>query len=235
MTESDINGGLVQSATIQRWDKAYQFGSDKRYPNLDLVRLDAWFFEKSPGNLLEYGFGCGVNLLHLLDSGYNIDAVDIAPAAKELVATKLERTAISEDRCRLHLLGLGQEKLPFENECFDYITCVSVLSLLGSKKRIKMLLAEFNRVLKSGGKLIVDINDAQSDFARDGIPQGDDQFLYPASPVEGDLQTVTVCLRNIADFRDLVAPFFEIDDEGFSAHKLMHSQIHEFIFCCHKK
>ena len=28
---------------------------------------------------------------------------------------------------------------------------------------------------------------------------------------------------------------YEIDYEGFSAHKIMHSQICEFIFCCHKK
>ena len=35
---------LVQKDVLTRWDNAAAKGdSDKRYPNLDLVRLDAWF------------------------------------------------------------------------------------------------------------------------------------------------------------------------------------------------
>ena len=60
-----MNPILVEKEAADRWDKAYAGGSDKSYPNLDLVRLDSWFFNKKPGRLLEYGFGCGVNLIHL--------------------------------------------------------------------------------------------------------------------------------------------------------------------------
>ena len=42
---------------------------------------------------------------------------------------------------------------------------MSVLSLLGSEKKIKNLLNEFKRVLKPNGKLILDINDHKSEFA----------------------------------------------------------------------
>ena len=36
---------------------------------------------------------------------------------------------------------------------------MSVLSLLGSEERIRLLLEEFKRVLKKGGRLVLDIND----------------------------------------------------------------------------
>lgn len=225
---------LVEPTAYERWSRAYSAGSDKRYPNIDLVRLDAWFFQKKSGKLLEYGFGCGVNLIHLLSSGYDVDAVEIIPEAKNLVESKLESSGLSSTQCRLHLLDVTDEKLPFQSSYFDYITCVSVLSLLGSKERISRLLSEFHRVLKRGGKLIVDINDAKSDFAKDGIPQGDDRFLYPANPRGNDTQAMTVCLSNSEDFRRLLEPFFQVDHEGYSEHKLMHSHIKEYIFCCHK-
>jgi SAM-dependent methyltransferase len=226
---------LVEKAAVNRWDNAYAKGSDKSYPNLDLVRLDAWFFGKKPGHLLEYGFGCGVNLIHLLESGYDIDAVDVSPNAKALVESKLAKRAELVGGARLQLLEAGQKRLPFADDSFDYIVCVSVLSLLGSKENVSLLLGEFHRVLKPSGKAILDINDSKaSDFARDAEPLGDDVYLYPREPKPGDSQVRALCLPEAESFVSLIKPCFEIDDVGYSAHKLFHSEIHEFIVCCHK-
>lgn len=231
----DMSATLVQQAAVTRWDNACAKGSDKRYPNLDLVRLDAWFFGKKPGHLLEYGFGCGVNLIHLLESGYDIDAVDVSPNAKALVESKLARRIELVGRARLHLLEVGQQRLPFADDSFDFIDCVSVLSLLGSKENVSLLLGEFQRVLKPGGKAILDINDSKvSDFARDTEPLGDDVYLYPREPKPDDSQVRVLCLPDVGSFLSLIKPYFEIDDVGYSAHKLFHSEIHEFIVCCHK-
>ena len=43
---------------------------------------------------------------------------------------------------------------------------MSVLSLLGSEERIRLLLEEFKRVLKKGGRLVLDINDQDSEFSK---------------------------------------------------------------------
>ena len=230
-----MSATLVQQDALTRWNNAAAKGSDKRYPNLDLVRLDAWFFGKKSGRLLEYGFGCGVNLVHLLESGYEIDAVDIAPNNKVTVENKLAKRTDLIKRVNLHLLKVGDNRLPFENNSFDYICCVSVLSLLGNKGNVTLLLKEFNRILKTGGKAILDINDSEvSDFSREAKNLGDDIYLYPSHPEHGDTQVKTLCLPNAESFVELIEPFFEIDDIGYSAHKLFKSEIHEFIVCCHK-
>ena len=42
--------------------------------------------------------------------------------------------------------------------------CLSVLSLLGSKKNVTELVKEFIRVLKKNGKIVVDINGPKGHF-----------------------------------------------------------------------
>ena len=48
-------------------------------------------------------------------------------------------------------------KLPYKSNTFDYIVIMSVLSLLGSEKKVKNLLKELKRVLNFRGKIILDI------------------------------------------------------------------------------
>ena len=43
---------------------------------------------------------------------------------------------------------------------------MSVISLLGNENSVKRLLSEFVRVLKPNGKLIIDINDHESEFSK---------------------------------------------------------------------
>ena len=57
------------------------------------------------------------------------------------------------------MINSETKRLEFEDNYFDYIVAMSVLSLLGSEERIRLLLEEFKRVLKKGGRLVLDIND----------------------------------------------------------------------------
>jgi len=220
---------LVQSDTAKKWDAAYAGGSDKRYPNLDLVRLGFWFFENKPGKLLEYGHGCGVNLIHLLESGHKVEAIDASIEAQKVVTKKLAQRPELGKNANLTHLEIGMSALPYEDETFDYITCVSVLSLLASREKVQQLLAEFVRVLKPGGKAILDINSPNSDFARDARKLENDIYVYTGDGPEHS----SYCPEK-GTFIELVNPFFKIDDVGYSAHKLMHSEIHEHIICAHK-
>ena len=58
------------------------------------------------------------------------------------------------------------KKLPFKNEFFDNIVCLSVISLLKNKKNIEGLLKEFKRILKKNGKIVIDINGPKGDFSK---------------------------------------------------------------------
>ena len=72
---------LVDESVRHRWEKEYAKGSEKNYPNIELVRLEKWFFNNKPGKLIEYGFGSGVNTLHLAKCGYEINGVDATNGA----------------------------------------------------------------------------------------------------------------------------------------------------------
>ena len=224
---------LVDSAVAKRWDKAFVTGADKRYPSLDLVRLELWYFGHKPGRVLEYGFGSGVNTIHLAECGYDVDAIDAALEAKKLVERKLVRQSDLRDCVRLKHLPAEAKRLPYEDDIFDYVVAMSVLSLLSTRERIRKVLGELRRVLKPGGKIIVDINSAQSQFAIDGVHIGGD--VYENRGRAGDEDPVhCYCPSKVESFLELVEPFFVVDDVGYSGHRYMNNAIHEYIVCARK-
>lgn len=224
---------LVHPDIMKKWDAVFAGGSDKKYPSIDLVRLELWFFGQKPGPLLEYGFGSGVNTLHMAECGYQISGIDASVEAKKVVERKLAKRPDIADR--VNLLNISQEatKLPYEDESFDYVVCISVLSLLASKARVQSLLAEFKRVLKPGGKVILDVNAPNADFARNSEPLGDDVYAF-RGPSGTDNPVPTYCPQSGAAFAEVVAPYFTIDDVGHAGFKYFHSEITEFIVCAHK-
>ena len=107
---------------------------------------------------------------------------------------------------------------------------MSVLSLLGSKKTIIKLFKEFDRVLKKNGKLILDINTKKSNVSNKKKEKVKRSFTYVV-----DDYIETYCVGSKKQFTQLVKPFFNIIDVGFSKHQLFKKEISEFIICCKKK
>jgi SAM-dependent methyltransferase len=223
---------LVHPVVIDGWEKAYQRGIDKRYPTLELVRLEKWYFGGRPGRILEYGFGTGPNLIHLLECGYVVDAVEASRGAMELVGRKLDARPDIAGRARLQHLPKGSTRLPYDDNTFDYVNCLSVLSLLGSRQGVEALMAEFHRVMKPGARMIVDINGQTSEFATKGRAVGNDVFEFQVNP--GEPGVPTYCPSSPEVFRELLAPFV-VDDLGFAAHKYLHSEIYEYVACVRKQ
>ena len=67
------------------------------------------------------------------------------------------------------MLNKSAKRVPFKSNSFDYVVAMSILSLLGSEKKIQFLLKEFKRILKPNGKIIVDINDQSSEFSKNNF------------------------------------------------------------------
>lgn len=219
---------IVQSEAIKQYDLGAKL-TNKHYPSLELVRLERLFLNRNERKVLEYGFGSGVNTIHLLKCGYHVTGVDVSNYAKIKLLKKLNKT--NKKNLKLDILKPNTKKLPYKDHSFDHIVAMSVISLLGSEHAVKLLLKEFLRILKPKGKLIIDINDHESEFSKNNFQIKKNIFLTKII----DKKIKTYCLKNIRDFKKLISIFFKVNDTGFSSHKLFKKKITEFIICASKK
>jgi SAM-dependent methyltransferase len=223
---------LVVPENVDRYNKHYREGYDKKYPTLEVVRLEIWYFKKQLGTVLDYGCGTGANMLHLLERGYKVIGVDAATESIKLVTSKLESRPLLRERAALHLIGRDDERLPCDDDSCDYVICLSVLSLLQTRERIARLLREFRRVLKPGGKMIVDINGPDGSFAQKGRFVGDDTFEYFINKAD-EVPARFYCPKTKEAFVQLLEGFV-IDDVGHASFEYMGQASMEFLACAHK-
>jgi ubiquinone/menaquinone biosynthesis C-methylase UbiE len=98
------------------------------------------------GDILEIGFGTGLNLSHYPDQVRRITTVDPHVGMHRLAQRRIRNSKIEVD----HVV-LGAERLPFDDGRFD---CAVSTFTLCSIKEVEKALSELNRVLKPGGKLL---------------------------------------------------------------------------------
>jgi ubiquinone/menaquinone biosynthesis C-methylase UbiE len=98
------------------------------------------------GDILEIGFGTGLNLPHYPEHVRQIKAIDPNPGMGRRARRRIEHSGIEVDK-RL----LGGEQLPFEAETFDF--AVSTFTLC-SVAHVGQALAEIHRVLKPAGSFL---------------------------------------------------------------------------------
>ena len=82
--------------------------------SLNSFRQDALL--KTGGEILEIGFGTGLNLPHYPDSVKKIDTVDVNPAMYPLARKRIEKSEISVTK-----YVLSGEDLPMEDSSYDCV------------------------------------------------------------------------------------------------------------------
>lgn len=105
----------------------------------------AWLLEPLRGEVLEIGFGTGLNLPHYPAS---IERLVVLDPAEGMHARAQRR--LSESPVPLEAHRLEAERLPFANESFDEVVCAFTLCTIPDPVQA---LAEVRRVLRPGGRL----------------------------------------------------------------------------------
>ena len=102
--------------------------------------------EGADGQILEIGFGTGLNLPHYPRSVRKITAVDPNVGMHRLAERRIKQTAMEVDQRQL-----SGEKLPFGDGSFD---CVVSTFTLCSIDHVDRALSEVFRVLRPGGQFL---------------------------------------------------------------------------------
>ena len=111
-----------------------------------LVRHRRELLASANGDVLEIGFGTGLNLPYFPERVHKLTAVDPNPGMHRLAQKRIKQRGIEVDQ---HVLG--GERLPFEDNRFD---CAVSTFTLCSIEEVAQALREVYRVLKSGGKFL---------------------------------------------------------------------------------
>ena len=97
------------------------------------------------GEVLEVGFGSGLNVPHYPDGVDRVRAVDPATAGRKLAA---ERVAASD--APVEYIGLDGERLPLEDGSIDHVVTTWTLCTIPD---VAQAVREVRRVLRPGGSL----------------------------------------------------------------------------------
>ncbi|MCT7972719.1 class I SAM-dependent methyltransferase [Laspinema olomoucense] len=126
------------------------------------------------GNVLEIGFGTGLNLPHYPETVQKLTTVDPNPGMNQLAQNRIESSNID-----VEVRVISGENLPFPDESFDSVVSTWTLCSIAQVERA---LAEIHRVLKSTGKFF---------FLEHGLSeelkiQGWQNILTPLQKMVGD-------------------------------------------------
>ncbi len=103
-------------------------------------------------NVLEFGCNFGASSVVLALLGAKVTAVDVNPAYLEVARLNARRYGVA-DAIQFHCVS-DTSRMPFTDESFDVVTCISVLEYVPSPI-LDAVQREIDRVLRIGGVIAV--------------------------------------------------------------------------------
>jgi demethylmenaquinone methyltransferase/2-methoxy-6-polyprenyl-1,4-benzoquinol methylase len=143
----------VAKASYDRMSKWYDFiagTSEWKFVKVGLDLLRAMDGEA----VLDIGFGTGKSVLAIarsVGSSGRVYGLDISEGMQKVASDRINQAGLSE---RVDLKIGDAVKLPFEDDFFDAVFMSFTLELFDTPE-IPIVLQECNRVLRSGGRMVV--------------------------------------------------------------------------------
>ena len=110
------------------------------------------FLPPTPKKVLDIGCGPGILTKDLLAKGYDVYSSDLSI---EMIKQAKLKTAAHKKTDKAYFSVNDASKLPFATNRIDTVLCIGVLYYIEDYKSV---LSEIHRVLKPGGKAIVQVN-----------------------------------------------------------------------------
>jgi len=128
----------------------------KEVDNLRWTEHERWaeaefhdFKAKQSAKLLDVGCGIGVFTRYYARKGYSVSGIDISKTAVNITNASLKAFGLEGN-----IKQSSAEKIPFKNNCFDYISSNGVIH---HTENTEQAVAEIYRVLKPGGKAMISV------------------------------------------------------------------------------
>ncbi len=104
--------------------------------------------------------------------GFGYGALELSKKAKMVVGVDSDYDSVAESNKKYEHFGLyfingTAENLPFDNGVFDKVVCIETIEHI---EKVESFLESANKLLKSGGLLIVSTPHANNTLSRDGVP-----------------------------------------------------------------
>ncbi len=100
------------------------------------------------GAVLDVGCGSGALVASMAEMGHLVHGVDLSPGMVAKARTYVSEQGLNPD----NIQSAAVEKLPFDDNTFDVVTCVGVLEYVCDEKAA---LTELKRVVKKDGRIIL--------------------------------------------------------------------------------
>ena len=155
------------------------------------------------GEILEIGFGTGLNLPHYPAGTEKITTIDPNPGMKKLAQSRIVASDITVD-----YQVLNGESLPMEDGSFDSVVCTWTLCSIPQADKA---IAEVYRLLKSGGKFFF----IEHGLSRDSQIQFWQNSLTPLQKIIADGCHLNRNIKSIIEHK-----FDNVTIEQFYAPKL---------------